>query len=161
MSRVWSLVSLLGLVTLMCVGIMYIADILTQYQPDRQFMAIDRVRAWCSSLLVIRRTHIPLMEVVNHIGTQRALSGVPILVASQASVESYRGKGTMTTARELGIQCVLLIHDDPDPYRAIQRVWVTDVTLIDSLRYNAEVQGSIDMFRASSESVDGGNVFTY
>jgi len=140
---------------------MYIADIVTEYRPDQTLIAVDSVRAWCSSLLVIRRTHIPLVEVVQHIQTKAALDNVPILVASTNAVKTFTTDGTMTMRRGMGIECVLLISDEQDPYRAIQRVWFTDARMIERVRYTPSVQGSMEMFMTSDKSVEAGDVFTF
>jgi hypothetical protein len=68
-------------------------------------------------------------------------------------VNQYRD---VINVRGLGIECIVVVEDEIDPYRGIRRVWVSDDSIVQSFRSNDK--SSTLLF--SVNSVPSGDVFS-
>lgn len=153
MNKVWSLTVLLAVLAFTSVGIMYLFDSVASYSPDRRLLAIDAVRAWCSSTVVIRQSGLPAIDVVQKLRDRSALRSLPILMAPSSALERADISGVPDT----GIECVLVVTDLVDPYVAIRRVWVGSTRTVDALAYRSS--GDYGLVFQGPVSVEGGSVF--
>jgi hypothetical protein len=156
MNRVWSLVWLLVIVALGSVGLMYIADWVSTNRLDRRQISVAAVASRMAALVVIERERVRLGQVLREIEAQRSLRGVPVLVMTSKDVRDHQ---SVINLRGQGIECVLIVTDYDDPYRAVRRVWVGEtrvVTMYKNTRPPSAVD-SVPVFEAPP--VDGGDIF--
>lgn len=156
MNRIWSLASVLGVIALICVGMMYIADWMTSVKWDRRTSALADVVSFVASRLAIDQSGegVPLETVMGRIRSHRSLESIPVVFMTHSDVSKHPSSILMVSGR--GVEAVVVVVDEPDPYRAIRRVWVTDATLL--LRYRTPEDRIL--FRVQ-DVVEGGDPFSF
>lgn len=157
MNRVWSLVWLLVIVTFGSVGLMYIADWVSTNRLDRRQIGVADVASRMAALVVIERERVSLGQVLRDLERHSSLRGVPVLVMTMKDV---RDNESAINVRGQGIECVLIMSDLDDPYRAIRRVWVGDTRVV-SMYGNTRPSGAVDTVPVfEAPPVEGGDVFS-
>jgi len=157
MNRVWSLALLLLTIAFGSVGLMYIADWVSTNRLDRRHVSVADVASRMAALVVIERERVSLGIVLREIEAQRSLRGVPVLVMTSADI---RESESAINVRGRGIECVLIVTDIDDPYRAIRRVWVGETGVVSMYRNTrpASAFDTVPVFEAPA--VEGGDVFS-
>lgn len=147
MTRLWSLVFVLVLIALGSVGLMYVADWLATARIDHRGVAVSSIASEVAARTVIEDRGVSVSEILEMITSSRYLNTVPVLVMTTGDVDQYRDA---INVRGLGIECVVILTDEIDPYRGIRRVWVSDASVVQSFRSNGQSKSSTLLFPGRS-----------
>lgn len=160
-SRLASLVSVMVTAAMACIGMMYILDSLQHLKANPRGVAVVDVASWASAIVAVDPagpdSGIPLRRVIERLRASRALCGVPVLVLERADVVAHRR--SILVAEGAGVECVAIVVDEPDPSRAIRRVWVLDASVVDRFRYTRDVTREDRVAFHDPGVVEGGDVF--
>jgi len=155
MNRIWSLVLVLVTVALVSVGMMYLADWMTSIRLDRRTSALADVVSFTAARLAIDQSEegVELRTIISRIRSHRALESVPVISMTQTDISNNPLSIHMVPGR--GVESIVIVVDEPDPYRAIRRVWISDASLLDRYR---PVQDQL-LFQMQ-DAVEGGDPFS-
>ena len=156
MTRVFSFVWILLIITLGSVGLMYVADWLASARIDHRHVAVLDVASRTAALAAVQRMGVSLSSIIQDIDSRRVLRGIPILVIQKKDVATIED---VVNVRGLGVECIVIIPDALDPYQGIRRIWVSDENVVQEFR----VDGSRVSERLvyPTDSVEGGDPFSH
>lgn len=133
---------------------MYISDWVTTTRLDGRASAIAGVVSNLAARLAIDQTDegISAETVKSLVRAYRILDSVPVLFMEKSEIANH--PASIHTVPDRGVEAIVIIVDEQDPYLAVRRVWITDATLVPRYR------GAKDRFMFRLQRVvEGGDVF--